>query len=79
METSIMEKILKFLFGELDENACDEFHDSLKEKYPHCCEEEYDESMDTIMTLSVILFPPFYICVFVMFIWLYIKFGKREQ
>lgn len=80
MELGFLDWIMNKIFGELDDDGFDEFTNDIGEQYGIEIEDDIDgEYINFLMAITILLCPPFFIAIFVDFVYRYIKFRKNNQ
>ena len=80
MELGILDWLMNKIFGELDDEGFDEFANVTAEQYGIEFEEfeNIDEDYTNfLMLLSIIVCPPFFIAIFIDYVYRFIKFRKK--
>jgi hypothetical protein len=66
------------IFGELDDDGFDDFTNDIGEQYGIEIEDNIDEDYTNfLMVLTILLCPPFFIAIFIDYVYRFIKFRKK--
>jgi hypothetical protein len=80
MKLGILDWLMNKIFGELDDDGFDEFANDIGEQYGIEIEDSIDEERTNfLMAITILLCPPFFIAIFIDYVYRYIKFRKNNQ
>lgn len=78
LQLGILDWIMNRIFGELDDDGFDDFTNDIGEQYGIEIEYNIDEDYTNfLMVLTIILCPPFFIAIFIDYVYRFIKFRKK--
>ena len=78
MELGILDWFMNKIFGELDDDGFDELADDISEQYSIEIEDSIDEDCTNfLMVLTILLCPPYFIAIFIDYVYRFIKFRKK--
>ena len=78
MELGFLDWLMNKIFGELDDDGFDEFVDDISEQYGIEIEDSIDEDYTNfLMVLTILLCPPFFIAIFIDYVYRFVKFRKK--
>ena len=80
IEFGILDWLMNKIFGELDDEGFDEFANVTAEQYGIEIEDDIDEEKTNyLMALTILLCPPFFIAIFIDYVYRFIKFRKNNS
>lgn len=80
MELGCLDWLMNKIFGELDDDGFDEFVNDIKKQYGSIEFDEFDNIEDYtkfLMVLTILLCPPYFIAIFIDYVYRFIKFRKK--
>jgi hypothetical protein len=78
MELGILDWLMNKIFGELDDDGFDDFANDIGEQYGIEIEDSIDEERTNfLMAITILLCPPYFIAIFIDYVYRYIKFRKK--
>lgn len=78
MELGILDWLMNKIFGELDDDEFDDFTNDIGEQYGIEIEDNIDEDYTNfLMVLTILLCPPYFIAIFIDYVYRFIKFRKK--
>jgi hypothetical protein len=77
LELGILDWIMNRIFGELDDDWFDEFANATAEQYGIEFDNIDEDYTNFLMVLTILLCPPFFIAIFIDYVYRFIKFRKK--
>jgi hypothetical protein len=77
LELGILDWLMNKIFGELDDDRFDEFANATAEQYGIEFDNIDEDYTNFLMAITILLCPPFFIAIFIDYVYRFIKFRKK--